>query len=236
MTKKANAFLLYKSFRKPVKNLSDTDAGQLIKALFDYTSGEVVGDLSVAAQTAFDFIREWIDASDDAYEEKCAANRANGALGGRPKKRMVLDETEHNRTVTDETEPNRTKPNESEKTLYKYKYKNKNDIDTNVSINKKEIDKEKSDLDIALDEYTAMRKKIKKPISSEGLNRLKIKLSRLASNDEEKIELLQYATDHCWQSVYPIDEQPRSQRGKPESSIGRIQRMINEEEGQHDKG
>lgn len=72
--------------------------------------------------------------------------------------------------------------------------------------NKKNSDVWKSDLNTALEEFKAMRKMIKKPLTSEALKRIVAKLDKLWKNDEEKIAILNQSVDHCWQGVFPLQE------------------------------
>ena len=50
-------FILFTDIAEPINNLSDEDAGKLIKAIFAYQNGGVTTDLPVAASVAFNFIK-----------------------------------------------------------------------------------------------------------------------------------------------------------------------------------
>ena len=80
------SFLLFTDLAEPVNNLSDEDAGQLFKAIFEYEKGEESQGLSSAASVALTFIKQQLDRCDENYERRCAANRQNGLKGGRPTK------------------------------------------------------------------------------------------------------------------------------------------------------
>lgn len=77
-------FLLKKSQINVFKELSNEDAGKLIKGIFDYSiSGEVT--LEGYLKIIFLPIKEEIDRNEEKYEMICERNRNNGRLGGRPK-------------------------------------------------------------------------------------------------------------------------------------------------------
>lgn len=77
-------FLLKKSQINVFKELSNEDAGKLIKGIFDYaTKGET--NLDGYLKIIFIPIKEEIDRNEEKYEMICERNRNNGKLGGRPK-------------------------------------------------------------------------------------------------------------------------------------------------------
>ena len=80
------SFILFNDLEKPVKSLSNEDAGMLFKAIFEYQNGGIVQDLSPLAMMAFTFIQQQLDRSNDKYDAICERNRLNGAKGGRPPK------------------------------------------------------------------------------------------------------------------------------------------------------
>ena len=72
----------------------------------------------------------------------------------------------------------------------------------------------------ALDEFKKMRKTIKKPLTVEAEKRLINRLKSLSTSEEEQIQMLNNATDHCWLSVYALKKQeevkPSGERYKQE--------------------
>lgn len=71
-------FCAYHSYLKSIRNLSDGECGRLFKALLSYSAGDKLINLQGREGIAFDFITEQIDRDNEAYEAKCAKNRANG--------------------------------------------------------------------------------------------------------------------------------------------------------------
>lgn len=72
----------------------------------------------------------------------------------------------------------------------------------------------------ALDEFKKMRKSIKKPLTDEAEKRLINRLKSLSTSEEEQIQMLNNATDHCWLSVYALKKteevKPSNERYKQE--------------------
>ena len=111
------------------------------------------------------------------------------------------------------------------------------DTDTDVSIpyaygidtiSEKE-QKKKTDYDVLIDEYTCndmlitaiyefikMRKSIKKPITSYGLKRILNELDGLATNDDEKIQILDKSIERSWAGVFELKEEEKKQ---PQQSL-----------------
>ncbi len=94
------SFLLYKEWGEPVNFLSDAQAGRLLKEIFAFgeSGREPAFEDDAALRMISSFIFAQFHRDAEAYEAKCAANRANGKKGGRPK-----------------TQENPTKPNKTER-------------------------------------------------------------------------------------------------------------------------
>lgn len=107
-------FCAYHSYAKSIRNLSDAECGRLFKALLSYSAGDTLINLQGREGIAFDFITEQIDRDNEAYETKCAKNRANA--------------TERYQPLPNATERNRTVANGSERSQEKGKDKDKEDI------------------------------------------------------------------------------------------------------------
>lgn len=76
------SFILYVDYQKHFSRLSDAEAGQLIKAIFDYAAGcEIEPILSPAAGMAFSFIRDRIDIDSEKFELTCQKRSEAGKKG-----------------------------------------------------------------------------------------------------------------------------------------------------------
>lgn len=77
-------FLLKLSQIKVFNELSDEDAGKLIKGIFEYANSKKIM-LDGYLKIIFIPIKEEIDKNEARYELVCEKNKKNGKLGGRPK-------------------------------------------------------------------------------------------------------------------------------------------------------
>jgi len=77
-------FLLKKNQSKVFNELSNEDAGKLIKGIFNYANtGE--SQLDGYLKIIFLPIKDDIDKNEENYKKRCETNRANGSRGGAPK-------------------------------------------------------------------------------------------------------------------------------------------------------
>lgn len=58
-----------------------------------------------------------------------------------------------------------------------------------------------------LKDFVEMRNALKKPMTDRAKRELLIKLDKLASNEEEKIDILVQSIFHSWQGVFPLKQQ-----------------------------
>lgn len=82
-----NSFILHTKYGSIFADMSDKQAGVLIKAIFNYiATGETMEGLNdVEVKTAFKFIKLDLDFANAKYEYTCAQNSLNGKRGGAPK-------------------------------------------------------------------------------------------------------------------------------------------------------
>ena len=86
--------------------------------------------------------------------------------------------------------------------------------------------KKKTDYDVLIDEYTCndmlitaiyefikMRKGIKKPITCYGLKRILNELDRFATNDDEKIQILDKSIERSWAGVFELNNKGGNNNG-----------------------
>lgn len=77
-------FLLKKSQQEVFRELSDIDAGKLIKGIFNYVnSGD--SELDGYLKIVFIPIKDYIDKNEESYRKRCEINKLNGSKGGAPK-------------------------------------------------------------------------------------------------------------------------------------------------------
>lgn len=95
-------FCLHYDMQETMAELSDEEAGAVIKALLAYCNGLEPEPLTGAARIVYGILRRQHDRDVETYTAKAAKLSANGALGGRPRKANANEE-------------NQTKPNETTK-------------------------------------------------------------------------------------------------------------------------
>lgn len=59
----------------------------------------------------------------------------------------------------------------------------------------------------AVNNFSEMRRSIKKPMTVKALSMMLTKLDSLSSNDEEKIAILNQSTMNCWQGIFELKRQ-----------------------------
>ncbi len=82
------SFILYYDSQHLFNMLADTQAGKLIKAIYEYEINGTVPncDDDIAFKMAFTTIQLCLDRDKEKYNSVCERNRLNGQKGGRPKK------------------------------------------------------------------------------------------------------------------------------------------------------
>ena len=115
------SFLIYKSFYKPIKNLSNEDKGKLFTAIFEHQTQDFDGSEQVIEpqiEMAFEFFKNQFELDNKKWEKRVEAQRANGKKGGRPKNSVeddAPDEKPNEPKVTRGFLNNPTKPKKGEK-------------------------------------------------------------------------------------------------------------------------
>ena len=130
-TSKRPSFLIYKSFYKPIKNLSNEDKGKLFTAIFEYQTKDFDGSKQVIEpqiQMAFEFFKNQFELDNKKYEKTVKSRSANGKKGGRPKnsvKDNVQNKKANENKKTHGFLGNPIKPKKGEKEKEKEKEKDK---------------------------------------------------------------------------------------------------------------
>lgn len=101
-------FLLKKAQQEIFNNLSNEDAGLLIKGIFEYIN---TGDskLDGYLKVIFIPIKNDIDKNEENYQKRCETNKLNGSKGGAPKGNTNAKKTKttkNNQSVNKTTEDN----------------------------------------------------------------------------------------------------------------------------------
>ena len=82
-----DSFVLYTKIKEVLEALTMEQRGLLFTAIMDYEcSGQMPQIDDVCVKLAFIPVKHDLDATNASYDNRCAKNRENGKLGGRPKK------------------------------------------------------------------------------------------------------------------------------------------------------
>ena len=138
-TSRRPSFLIYKSFYKPIKNLSNEDKGKLFTAIFEHQTQDFDGSEQVIEpqiEMAFEFFKNQFELDNKKWEKRVEAQRANGKKGGRPKNSVEDDAPDEKPNEPKETRGflnNPTKPKKGEKEIDKEIDKDKEKININMA-------------------------------------------------------------------------------------------------------
>lgn len=95
---KKDSFILYTEQIELFQELSDEQAGELIKGIFEYVKTGKAPEYTGMSKMAFITIRQMLDRNAEKYEEKREKMSQNGKKGGRPplnKNKKEEDETKN---------------------------------------------------------------------------------------------------------------------------------------------
>lgn len=124
-----NNFLLEKSQGEVFNELSDNDAGKLIKGVYNYVN---TGDSGLDGYLKIVFIpiKTKIDENEESYQKRCEINKINGSKGGAPKgntNAKKSETTENNQSVSETTENNMNDHNHIH--IHNHNHKLNNNLD-----------------------------------------------------------------------------------------------------------
>ena len=117
MADKKETFVLYNSFKTIVNMLSDQQAGELFKAIFDYGTDDAKdGELDDLTRMAYTVITEQIARDNDKYNEKCAKNAEIAKKREESRKKENKQEPAKENTNVHEDAPQSTNVHERTRT------------------------------------------------------------------------------------------------------------------------
>lgn len=186
--------------------LTNEEAGQLIKAIFEYEDTGQIVNLDRSLQIAFLPIKSALDRNKEKYENVVKRNKRN--IEKRWEKENTKNTTgkkgiQKNTKNTDNEHDNdneRDNENDNEHDKDK-KEKNKKRKTFDDILAENHFTKELED---TIRDFIDMRKTIKKPMTSKALELLLRNLKKLTNLEEEKIAILNQSIEHGWQTVYPL--------------------------------
>lgn len=197
-----DSFILYLEQKQIFEMLTDEEAGQLIKAIFEYEDTGQTVTLDRSLQIAFLPIKNILDRNKEKYEKVVERNKKN------IEKRWNKEDTKN--TTGKNGIPKNTKNTDNDS-----EYDNDNEHDND----KKEKSKKRktfddvfsenhfsNDLENTIKDFIDMRKTIKKPMTTKALELLIRNLKKLTNLEDEQIAILNQSIEHGWQTVYPLKQ------------------------------
>lgn len=199
-----DSFILYLEQKQIFEMLTDEEAGQLIKAIFEYEDTGQTVTLDRSLQIAFLPIKNVLDRNKEKYEKVVERNKKN------IEKRWNKKDTKN--TTGKNGIPKNTKNTDNDN-------EHDNDNDNEHDNDKKEKNKKRktfddvfsenhfsNDLENTIKDFIDMRKTIKKPMTTKALELLIRNLKKLTNLEDEQIAILNQSIEHGWQTVYPLKQ------------------------------
>ena len=187
-----DSFILYLEQKQIFEMLTNEEAGQLIKAIFEYEGTGQIVNLDRSLQIAFLPIKSALDRNKEKYENVVKRNKRN------IEKRWKKENTKNTTGKKGIQKNTQNTDNEHDKDK-KEKNKKRKTFDDILAEN--HFTKELED---TIRDFIDMRKTIKKPMTSKALELLLRNLEKLTNLEEEKIAILNQSIEHGWQTVYPL--------------------------------
>ena len=185
---KRDGIIIYVQQYEAIKDLSQSDKGVLLDAIFHYhITGEVMQELPPMVLMAFTFIRISIDSNTRKYEAIVERNRENGKKGGRPRNPNNPSEPKKADTDTDTDTVKDTKT----------KTESIDDLFSNENILLKPI----------VSEWIAYKKEIKDPYKTvRGMKAFVKELQKLSNNDPKVAkEITDRSMANNWKGIFELN-------------------------------
>jgi hypothetical protein len=189
-----DSFILYLEQKQIFEMLTDEEAGQLIKAIFEYEDTGQTVTLDRSLQIAFLPIKNVLDRNKEKYEKVVERNKKN------IEKRWNKEDTKN--TTGKNGIPKNTKNTDNDN-------EHDNDNDNEHDNDKKEKNKKRktfddvfsenhfsNDLENTIKDFIDMRKTIKKPMTTKALELLIRNLKKLTNLEDEQIAILNQSIEH----------------------------------------
>lgn len=204
---KRDGIIIYAQQYEAIKDLSQSDKGLLLDAIFHYhITGEVMQELPPMVLMAFTFIRTSIDSNTRKYEAIVERNRENGKKGGRPRNPNNPSEPKKP-TGLKKTQANPNNPSEPKKA--------DTDTDTDTVKDTKtktvSIDDLFSNENVLLkpivSEWIAYKKEIKDPYKTvRGMKAFVKELQKLSNNDPKVAkEITERSMANNWKGIFELN-------------------------------
>jgi len=198
MAENKNSFVMYTDLASTFYELTDIEAGILIKHIFRYVNDEnpILEDRLL--NIVFEQIKQKLKRDLVKWEGIKVVRSASGRSGG-----IKSGEIRRKQNEANEASALKSKQNEANEAV---------SVNVNVSVSDN-VKKEKKigDFDLAFNGFLEMRKKLKKPATVRAIELVRMALDKLAPENELlQIEIINQSTRNSWQDVFPLKRQDYS--------------------------
>ena len=212
MAKDKKAFVAYCDWLESFEELTDEEAGKLIKHLLRYVNDQNPEPPDRITQMCFIPIKQSLKRDLRKYEERAERSRLNGAKGGRPK-------TQKTQQVNSEPKkPDRDTDTDSDSVT---------DTDRDKVIETKE---QHSLLDDSVaqvfEEFIQHRKQLKKPMTKIAINRMISKLNKYDPRTAE--QMLVQSMENGWSGIFEQKTKDNGKKTRAEQALANIASGSNE--------
>lgn len=194
------SFVMYDSWMDMVEDMTEEEAGQLLKAIYAYRKDRDYKPSDRAIRPAFNILKQRFEEDDQAYQEKIEKRAEAGKKGGRPKAK--------------ETKRKQTKAKKANAFFEKQKNPESEfeseSVTESVNEFEKHIYSDDPKVDAAIGDFLKYRKELKKPMGDVAISRFLKRLAGISLDPDTQVNLINEAIERGWQTVYPPKETARS--------------------------
>lgn len=225
---------VYRDFIDIVRELDNGARGRLFMAIMQYANNEEPDNLTGAEKIAFLTIKSQIDRDRDAYDDisdkrkRAGKNGAERRWGQNEIANAILPLANDSKNGKCYQDKDKEEEKEKDKEGITPLNPPKGGVDGFMKQSFKEFANGNSKLLTALNDYAAMRKRIKKPIATEQTVTRMLEKLKNEFTPVEWIPVLNQSTDRCWQDIYPLKASSKyitdSAEQEPQELPGSIRR------------
>lgn len=94
--KNKKSFLVYFDWYEPLSVLTDSQLGEITRAMFSYAKNQTEPEFSdPSLKMVFGFMKSAFDRDREVYKERCKKNAENGSKGGKKKSENLTKKLSH---------------------------------------------------------------------------------------------------------------------------------------------
>ena len=218
------SFLIYLDYEEQFDLLTDEQIGQLMRAIIKYEKTGEEPVLDGMIKMAFSFIKKQLDRDREKWTEEKQKRSEAGRKGGisRAVKQGQALSSKSKQCLSEVSNAKQSQANQADKV----EVKDKVDVKVEDIIKKENKKEKKTEIDKLIDEnfsdqelkntlyeFIKMRKAIKKPLTTKGLELLIKKLYGLSLNVDEQIEILNNSIMNNWQGIFELKNKTKKGKG-----------------------